>query len=271
MRGFSSILQITPPGRGDIPPGQVDEVAAEILALGHDDDELYGFQLDIYPEDELIGEPLHTRGGRQVYGNGSQCTSAFSVRQKSTGITGILSAGHCGASMTWYDAEDSGIHNSPESNYRMYHQQTHMGSYGDFAWYTTPHWELPQYWASPSSMRRVTGWDFYPSINEQVCVYSRMQGRRTCTRVYSIGVTVNYSGYPQVRNLVATTTNPTIGGDSGGPWSWNTFAYGVHSGSATLGGTRRSLYSEMFHLEQTFGRDIELLCDGPCITKTGSQ
>jgi hypothetical protein len=260
-------IKPTPPGRGDIPPGQVDKVAAEILGVSDDDDEVHGLQLDIYPANATIGDFDHTRGGRKIYGNGYQCTTSFSVRQKSTGRTGILSAGHCGATMNRYDAEDSGIYNTAESDYAIYHKGTHMGYYGDFAWYTNNHFNLPQYWASPYSMRRVTGWDWYPSVNEWVCVYSRMQKRRTCTQVYSIGVYADYRslGYPAVNNLVATTTDPTIGGDSGGPWSFNTIAYGVTSGGKILGGKWRATYSEMFWLQFPFNMDIELLCDGPCV------
>jgi streptogrisin C len=245
----------------------------EILDLNPGDDDIEGLQLDITEADEEIGQLEHTRGGRKIYNSatGSHCTTAFSVRQKSTGITGILSAGHCGADMNRYDAEDSGIHNSPESDYALIHEETYTGTYGDYAWYTTNHFELPYYWASPYSLRSVTGWDYYPSINEQVCNYSRVQGVRTCTKVYANYVTVDFVDYPPFNNHVAVLSHVTVGGDSGGPWSWNTDAYGVHSGFTTLDGVKRSVYSEMYYLQYAFGGDIELLCDGTCAVKFGSQ
>ena len=121
--------------------------------------------------------------------------------------------------MNTYDAEDSGLHNTPESDCSMTLEGVHCGNCGDFAWHTTPHWELPESWASPSTMRKITGWDSYPSVGENVCVYSRMQGRRDCSQVYAISVSATVSGQPTKRNLVAVDDDLTVGGDSGGPWS----------------------------------------------------
>ncbi|KAL3905750.1 MAG: hypothetical protein SGILL_009550, partial [Bacillariaceae sp.] len=264
-------ISTTDPER-DVSLDQVDEVAAKLLDLSMNDFELYGLQIDIYDHDAELGDLEHTRGGRKVYGNGSQCTTAFSVRQKSTGITGILSAGHCGATMNTYDAESSGIHGPAESDYSLNHQDSYTGAYGDFAWYTTGHWELPEFWASPTSRRMVTGWDFYPSVNEWVCVYSRMQGRRSCSQVLSISVDVDYTCCPPMTQMVATKNDKTVGGDSGSNWSWGTTAYGVHSGDVYISGIRRNIYSEMFWLMSAgdvFDHDVELLCDGQCDVHVG--
>jgi len=71
------------------------EQTAKILGLDVEDDYLRNIVLVLVDfDDDDIAEPLHTYGGRQIYGGGFQCTNAFSVIS-SNGVMGTSTAGHC--------------------------------------------------------------------------------------------------------------------------------------------------------------------------------
>lgn len=250
-------IKPTPPGRL-IAEDKIDEVAAKVLDLQPNDDDLHGLQLDIFDDDQEISTPTQTRGGRKIYNSvtGGQCTGAFTVRQSLPSYPyfnyGLLTAGHC-MGMNTYDAED------PGEDYSIALKEAWFNNYGDWGWYTTAGQEYPHYWASPTSWRYVTGWDVVPSVNEWVCVYSRMKATRVCKKIYAYPVSVRYWGIFPVDNMVATDTTTIIGGDSGGPWSWSTTAYGVTSGTSTIAGIRRDIYSPMINMKASLGYDMDLL------------
>ena len=130
-----------------------------------------------------------------------------------------------------------------------------MVSILDMEWHSTPHIEPAEYWASPTQCRNVNAWDIWPSTGEGVCVYSRVQGTRTCTQVRKMGVEL-CDALGCTGGHVAVNHNPTVGGDSGGPWSWGTKAYGIHTGYVTLDGAQRSVYSEVWYLNWHMGLEV---------------
>lgn len=69
-------------------------------------------------------------------------------------------------------------------------------------------------------------------VGNNVCVYGRSSNVRTCTHIVeAVGVSVFDPACPcTIGNLARTDSSSTIGGDSGGGWSFDFTAWGVHMG-----------------------------------------
>jgi len=212
------------------PDGVNGQEAASILGLDYlssESDELHGLSLDVFDEGEVISEDFHTRGGRKISGGGSQCTTGFSVVNLSNGVQGVSTAGHC-TGMNLFDATP------PEADYPTFFQRQHIGSWGDMEWHTTRHWELPEFQVDSSG----THWNIHSvatgvSVGDVVCGSSRMQNyRRRCDRVKSTSYSAGGTG-----NLVLMESGSGLtmtGGDSGGPWTYGSTAYGTVVGAVKL-------------------------------------
>ena len=62
-----------------------------------------------------------------------------------------------------------------------------------------------------------------------VCVYGRSSNSRNCTHtVEAVGVTIVVDSI-SLGSQARTNKETTIGGDSGGGWSYSTTAWGVHT------------------------------------------
>lgn len=133
-----------------------------------------------------------------------------------------------------------------------------MGSWGDVEWHTTPHEEFKTYYANVDDYRYVAepvGTSI--STGQWICFYSRMGGKRVCDKVYSTSVRVHHSGYPNAWDkFVAMENSNGVGGDSGGPWSWEYTAYGIHSGFKVMRFKRRDLFSRVAYLPQALGVSV---------------
>ena len=223
--------------------------AAEILKVPANDGDLDKFSLTLVEyDDEDPAIPFHTYGGRKISGNGSQCTTAFSV-VSSTGRTGVATAAHC-TGMNRYNAV------SPEADYSTYFQGEHKGSFGDMEWHATPHLDVPEYYATPTTRWPVRSVANSISKGQWVCVYSRMQGIRRCSTVYNVSVSVQYKDLPRMFQLVAMSTNTVIPGDSGGPWSYYDKAFGIVSGYGWIDGAPRDFWSRVSFLSPALGVEV---------------
>lgn len=216
-KGYDNDAKWTAVGRERQALGGIeyDPVAKRILPSHID---AYGVII-VSMEGEVANQDFHAYGGRQVYGDSSQCTSGFSVYRVSDDRTGITTAGHC-TGMHTFDAV------SPESDFEMWHKGEHQGAYGDVEWKTTGHYELAEYYARPSQIRSVTSVTSSFSTDCVVCLYSRRQAQRTCDYVYSTSTSQGGD-----RRLVAMENMNGVPGDSGGPWSYGTEASGVVKGA----------------------------------------
>ena len=87
--------------------------------------------------------------------------------------------------------------------------------------------------------------------NMITCVFSRMQGTRSCDQIYSTSVSSNGAG-----NLIATDDDSTVGGDSGGPWSFNTIADGIHKGDKWIWFGTRNVFSRAGNLPAALGVEV---------------
>jgi hypothetical protein len=165
------------------------------------------------------------RGGEWLTDDGvRECTSGWAVSGPNG--NGIVTAAHC-VGLNGLD------HHFTTSDPDMTWRSQERGS-GDVEYHTTTHSESAEYWASENALRDVTGIKstFFMLAGQSVCEYGRSSNTRTCNHtVISNNVTTTFSDGVTVSNLVRVTGDNSIGGDSGGPWSWNTTAWGVHSGS----------------------------------------
>ena len=93
---------------------------------------------------------------------------------------------------------------------------------------------MPEYYARPNARWPVRSIASSISKGQVVCGYSRRQGTRRCDTVRKTSVSLRYSGWPRMYNLVAMRGNMMIPGDSGGPWSYSDRAFGVVSGSMVI-------------------------------------
>ena len=166
----------------------------------------------------------HSRGGNWLRDDGfRECTSGWAVSGPNG--DGIVTAAHC-VGLNQFEE-------SPSSIYGMTWRSQERGN-GDVEYHTTTHIEPAEYWATSTNLRDVTGirWTFFMFAGNSVCEYGRSSNTRTCNHdVISNNVTTTFTDGTTVSNLVRVSGDNSIGGDSGGPWSWGTVAWGVHSGS----------------------------------------
>eukprot|EP00961_Rhodomonas_salina_P293200 3933558-Rhodomonas_salina.1 len=226
-------------------PEEVDPVARKLLPESLD---WYGVKITCTSEE--IDVDLHARGGRKVSGGGYQCTAGFSVYRISDGVNGISTAAHC-TGMSTFDAE------APEADFALFHRGEHCGSHGDVEWKTTNHVELAEYWANVNDRRNVNSVESWYSNNNVYCVFSRMQGRRTCDRVYSHSTNQYGCWGVTAKRLVAMDHNRVIGGDSGGPWSYSTEAAGVTKGYKTIWFKKRDTFTKATRFDEALGVRIK--------------
>jgi len=164
----------------------------------------------------------HVRGGNWIQDDGfRECTSGWSVSGPNG--DGFITAAHC-----------SGINGFEEAGGLVFNttwRDQEFGN-GDVEYHTTGHIALDDFYATATQIRDVSGirstWTMFGGT---VCEYGRSSNTRTCNHtVDGLFVTVNYS-IGTVNNLVRVTGDNSIPGDSGGGWSFNYTAWGVHSGS----------------------------------------
>ncbi len=182
--------------------------------------------------DGEIYELEYARGGEWLRDDGvRECTSGWAVSGPHG--NGIITAAHC---VGLNELEHSYTSSHPDMTWRSQERGN-----GDVEYHTTNHAEIAEYYATgtrtPQDIRDVTGikWTFLMFTGQSVCEYGRSSNTRTCGHnVISNNVTVTFTDGVTVSNLVRVSGDNSIGGDSGGPWSWGTVAWGVHSGSNNI-------------------------------------
>jgi hypothetical protein len=176
--------------------------------------------------DEEASQNFHTYGGAYIHTGSAQCTTGFSVEEIATGTEGVTTAAHC----------DVDHYHQPNTNfsYQTFEKYRHLGGDGDIEWHTGPgHDVLDDYFADPTDLRDVASVETSAAVNNTYCVYSRMQGTRTCDQVWSTFVAMlTWAGLAS--NLVGMDDNNVVPGESGGPWSYSTEAVGTVVGEIWL-------------------------------------
>jgi hypothetical protein len=168
-------------------------------------------------EDDPLAEPEGAFGGMKLQDGGVfECTSGWTVRRLSDGVRGVTGAGHCG-----------GI---DQINHPGHGVQEHIGQWGDVEWYTTNEAEADDFYADEfNNIRDVAAVEPRANIaiGEAICFYGRASNHRDCSlTVENPNVWCPFG--PE--KLVQMNGDVTIGGDSGGGWSFGNTAYGGHYG-----------------------------------------
>jgi len=192
---------------------------------------LNNINLKLIEGDEPIVSTQSSLGGSWILGGGGACTSGWAVSGPSG--DGIITAGHCPAGINQIiDNEEGGLNNL------QWISEVH-GTEGDVEYHTTDDTEDSRFYADATRIRSVNHTMFtvlmtIPWFNK-VCVYGRSSNIRTCDhQIQAINVTTTstLNGITTtVGNLVRASNVSTIGGDSGGGWSWANIAYGIHHGT----------------------------------------
>ncbi|MBU2704839.1 hypothetical protein KCM76_02535 [Zooshikella marina] len=163
-------------------------------------------------------------GMRVLDDNTFECTSGWSV-ENSSGLTGVTTAGHC-------DGINQ-IDHPPYAYHPLVHRTQHRGAWGDIEWKTSTYTEPAQFYADQNNnIRNVTALEARAniSIGESICMFGRSSNKRDCSLdVSATSVSCTFNGISTQR-LVRMDGDVTIGGDSGGGWSFNYKAYGSHVG-----------------------------------------
>jgi hypothetical protein len=234
-----------------LPSGEIQIAVAGALNPKADlpADLLDGVEIVEGPE-RISSDEADILGGVLVYATGGgTCTSGFSVRHNTTGQEGVATAAHC-----------FGINrfSAPGADPVLSHRGEHNSTWGDVEWKSAAgHNIIDNYMARPGEERDVSMvWPAGSFANNMVtCVHSRVQGTRSCDRVYSTNVSVTVNGRT-AGNLVAMDNDNTVGGDSGGPWSFGTIADGIHKGDAWISFGTRNVFTKAGNLPNALGVSV---------------
>lgn len=202
---------VTAPSRASLDPvltGIAPEIAKDITVI---------------VEADPVVEDQGAFGGMKLQDGGIfECTSGWTVRKLSNGVRGVTGAGHC-SGIDQINHPGHGVH-------AAFFQAEHIGQWGDVEWYTTGEFEADDFYADEfNNIRDVAAVEPRANIaiGEAICVYGRASNHRDCSlEVENPDV---FCGFPQ-QKLVQMNGAVTIGGDSGGGWSFGGTAYGGHFG-----------------------------------------
>jgi hypothetical protein len=204
-----------------------------------------GVQLTV--SDKLGNTAEHGYGGLGAYVGGTfNCTTGWTVVSPS-GTTGVSTAGHCtGINQAW----------QPGHGFiSLSFQQQHRGYWGDMEWHTTPgHVDEAEFYAHPNTRRDTLSvepwWGF--TVGESICMFGRSTNSRECgLDVQNPWWSCTLDGF-LTDSLVRMDGDVTIGGDSGGGWSWNNRAYGSHVGDCSW----QNVFSRVDDMNEAIGVSV---------------
>lgn len=184
-------------------------------------------------------------GGRleRLSANSLECTSGFNVRSDSTSVTGVATAGHCGAkspnNVTLTHENTKGA-----TEHQLSFRGEHYGYYRDFEWRSTTDGTNDDFYNAPGSTRDVAAVSGDPMVNQQLCRYGQASGQK-CSKVVEISICAG-----ELCRLVRMNSRLATGGDSGGPWfgSGTGTAYGYHQGGVKVNGYWYDTYSKGYNI-----------------------
>jgi streptogrisin C len=182
---------------------------------------------------EVMGpaKPHHTYGGHRIDAV-LLCTTGFSTKDAVSGLTGVLTAGHCaggaGSQATYHDTAGFPPYSGTMSGKRWDANQ-------DFAWYQTPHDEYPIFFDGQHYRDVIGVRPRIEMVGNLVCHYGRTTGR-SCGFVDTIRYDPGFNycnGGPCSDRWVGIFSDwgmKCSDGDSGGPYYFGNAAWGIHSG-----------------------------------------
>lgn len=220
--GFAADLQI------DVERNQVEVLASDLDHL----DLIFDQRGEVLAEGvttrrvaSLAKPQMEVRGGRLLSG----CTSGFSV-QSSNGQLGLATAGHCGATQTYWD-EFSPLTHVAEDYEGNQDVQWHRAACGLDV--------RNEFDAGNGEIRTVSGslGRSGQAVGSFVCKQGMTTGR-TCGTIGSKSFCPSYVPNGKSTFICVNAGDRPLSspGDSGGPWFVGTTAYGIHSGGGDNGG-----------------------------------
>lgn len=239
----------------DVRTGEVvlflEETEVTEDAMRREAAELLQVPMRIEASDAPVGDG-HTRGGAHL----SSCTSGFVVRHPTSGTKGFITAGHCGNDQTYF--EYGGV------SYSTTFVDEIRDADQDVQWHTTSHIELPEFYASSTTVHR--------PLQAKKNRSSQSVGGYVCHR----GKTTGYScGNIESKTFQPTYTNACPGvtcasvwirvegsslkcfpGDSGGPWFLVYTAYGIYKGQSSSGTSASGCNWAFYMAANYFGIDL---------------
>lgn len=185
------------------------------------------------------GTEAYIRGGGYLNKtNGAAwCTTAFTVKQGST--RGVSTAAHCGESKLRY------LNHGTSSYTTISRKRRHSGGHGDVGWFTRGGYTAARTFYYNRGKTRYVDDTRWAVQGVAISNFGRTTGYKGSPKVHRINVC-----YGDFCDMVAMDKHYTQGGDSGGPWFRGNTAYGIHSGWVSLGGKKRSTFSEVRYLPQ---------------------
>lgn len=226
-------------------PAKAEQVLSRLSA-----EDARGVRLTMTDGDVASDEAAY--GGMSVQDDGVfECTSGWAVQNIGTGTTGVTTAGHC-----------DGINQIVEpgvGTHALTHQAEHRGQWGDIEWKTSTQTEPDDFYATASEVRDVAAVEPRASITvgESVCVYGRSSNSRDCgDTVFRTSISCTNSGVFNDRLVAMNAKNTTIGGDSGGGWSFNFTAFGSHKGGCSVDGATRNAFSVADLFDEALGVSV---------------
>ncbi len=205
------------------------------------------FEISLVEVDEPMFEEQHSRGGNFLRDDGvRECTSGWSVSDPNG--DGVITAAHCTGLNQF---EQPGV-----TPYSMSFKKQVYGAGGDVEYHTTSHGEYAEFYANSIVIRDVTATRSTGTmVGRTVCIYGRFSNARSCDHeVTAINVSIS-NGTTTTTNLAQTDNVTTIGGDSGGGWSWGTTAWGVHKG--VVQSTSESFFTPIRQAESVLGVTVK--------------
>lgn len=189
----------------------------------------------------MSAEPL-VNGGSQVnvYGGGSlsSCTAGFTVRRTSGTEKGIVTAEHC-ADSQYYQGYSV-----------LRYVNRLVPNTGDIQYMRITGATAGRYFYNDVGRLSAQTRFNTPVVGMAICKFGKTTGK-DCTTVRD-----TFTCRGSYCNLVSTKDYVTEGGDSGGPWSYGTTVYGVHSGYHTSVFFRRSQFTPVYNTLSQLGVTI---------------
>lgn len=224
FRQVATSVNVT--GGGIIPAGVTREpglwrTVEEVVAMLPED---LRSSVHLTLSDAPVVSDYQAFGGMRVTGDFGNCTSGWSVKDIDTGQLGITTAGHC----TGIDE----VNHPGHGPHALSFVQEHRGQWGDVQWHVSQEREPDDFYADAANIRDTTDVAHRATITfgEHVCQYGRSSNDRDCSlRVADFSQACTNEGVFNDR-LVRMNGVTSVGGDSGGGWSFGNTAFGSVKG-----------------------------------------
>jgi hypothetical protein len=185
-------------------------------------------------------------------GTNPVCTSGWSVRRDSDGLTGVTTAGHC-------VAIDHIVHPGHATHALTFRGQ-HTGQWGDIEWHSSSELEPDDFYSDAATVRNVISIEPRAAISEgePICVYGRFTDDRDCSLVVEDVSQACTNNNDFNDRLVMMDGVTSAVGDSGGGWSFGATAYGSVKGICSPDHLDREVWSVADLFDEALGVRVRI-------------